>query len=177
LGKSSSSKRWPDARLEPRIEVVARARDRSGLSVNVYIERVDLRSVTLVDQGKTQVRYGGWWRSRQLEPRTTYRVIVDFKAYGKWYGDSREVRLNNKDETVYFGPIWDYVQPYSSKSKLGSFRSKAKSDGTKMYRISQMEEELDMISSSGEIKCSYCGVTSSITAKYCENCGKKLKFI
>lgn len=171
---------WNEA-MPPRIEVVARGSDCGSLAVNVYIESVDLGMARLADKGKTQTRYGGWWRSRQLK-KGDYIVIVDFVASGKCYGDSRAVTLENNDVTICFGPNWNHVKPYQPRTRALDIvkarsisRARAREDGTKIYTPSRVGGQDVWTLPSGEIRCRNCGVVSGSDARFCSHCGNRIQ--
>lgn len=182
------------AKTKHKIAVVAKALDGSGLSANVYVERIsqDFKSCELVDTGKTDGNCEGMFRSKELS-QGRYRVTVDFNQDSEWFGDSCEVELVERDTMVYFWGTWKHVFPYRTLNWSGDVKSNrypsvpqmlkwpqgrsspdAKSDGTKIYNVSQMGKEHGVLLPTGEIRCDHCGIVNDDDAKYCKNCGKKL---
>jgi hypothetical protein len=89
--------------VSPRIEVLAKALDGSGVETEIYIFQKGEKFP--VDKGVTNASVGGWWRSRTLQP-SKYEVMTILQLREKTYFESYVVDLIDKDVSIESGPVW-----------------------------------------------------------------------
>jgi hypothetical protein len=154
-----------------RIEVWAKNDKGWALEVNVQV----YRNYELVDTGRTNKDYSGWWISKELEEGYCF-VIARLKWDGRMFENSHNLQLEGNLASVHFGPAWNLMSGQGMSSRN---RSPHQSDGTKIYGMSQKNSEegtddSSTVSREGETRCTSCGVTNSRDAKYCKECGRRL---
>ena len=181
---------------KPRIEVIARYADNTGLPGRVIIQSLDKDRYGLtVDDGKTDTHLCGWWRSKPLKPGL-YQVSM-FPQYKKIDFIPQKVSLITDDVTVVFNASEksnQYKEYFSGvnypkgrmqvkigkneKRKLLQKRSKnlSKSSGRKFHDNLGGTRVYCLENPDGENKkrCIECGVFYNPNAEYCMYCGRKL---
>jgi hypothetical protein len=90
--------------LSPRIEVLTKALDNSGVEAEVFIMREGAGKI-FADHGRTQARYGGWWRSKTLSAGK-FSVVSIIEINGEKYFDARGADLLFADVVIRLGPVW-----------------------------------------------------------------------
>jgi hypothetical protein len=96
--------RSPTLVVSPRIEVLAKALDGSGVDVEVSIFHGNDKRVE-VDRGRTKSGLGGWWRSKTLTSGR-YNVVTFLQTDEATYFDSNVVVLKSDDVCIESGPVW-----------------------------------------------------------------------